>query len=236
MNGFSERKRNGFTLIELLVVIVIIAALAALSFTVLPRMMRKAKATEAMSNLRQFAPLLTTYATDHSMMLPAAEDNEVTVDGSTTPAKLQWTEVCLNQLFPDVAVAKFTEKAWWEQNKPFLRNPLFKGWAPATPGYALNEMMAVNADAARQVPLGTDPLKIAVPLAAISDPARTPWIAPGVNFHYRLDTVGDATAFKNGSSKDLLMDGKISVVFVDGHVETLTPAEYVARKLHEYPR
>lgn len=235
MNVTSNTKRNGFTLIELLVVIVIIAALAALSFTVLPRMMRKAKATEAMSNLRQFAPLLTSYATEHSMMLPAAEDNEVVADGSTTPLLLKWTEVCLNQLFPDVAVAKFAEKAWWEQTKPFLRNPLFKSWTPATPGYALNEMIAENVNNARPTP-STDPLKISVPLAAISDPARTPWIAPGVDFHYRLSAAGDATAFKSGSAKDLLSDGKFSVLFVDGHVETISPSEYVSRKLYEFPR
>ena len=236
MNVSDVRKPNGFTLVELLVVIVIIAALAALSFTVLPRMMRKAKATEAMSNLRQFAPLLTTYATDHSMTLPAAEDNQVVVDGSSTPVLLKWTEVCLNQLFPDVAVAKFIDKAWWEQTKPFLRNPLFKGWTPATPGYALNEMIARNVDAARENPLATDPLKIAVPLAAIPDPARTPWIAPGLDFHYSLSAVSDATAFRTGGGKDLLSDGKFSVLFVDGHVESLTPAEYVSRKLYEFPR
>ncbi len=234
MNISAERKHDGFTLIELLVVIVIIAALAALSFTVLPRMMRKAKASEAMSNLRQFAPLLTSYATDHSMILPAAKDNEVVVDGVSV--RLQWTEVCLNQLFPDVAVTKFTDKAWWEQTKPFLRNPLYKSWTPANPGYALNEMIAVNVDAARELPSGTDPLKIAVPLAAIPDPARTPWIAPGVDLHYRLSSAGDATAFKSGSLKDLLVEGKFAVLFVDGHIETIAPTEYVNRKLYEFPR
>lgn len=236
MKALGKTQRKGFTLVELLVVIVIIAALAGLSFTVLPRMMRKAKAAEALGNLRQFAPLLTTYATDHSMMLPAAEDNEVTVDGSTTPAKLQWTEVCLNLLYPDEALTKFTNKVWWEQTKPFLKNPLFKSWAPATPGYALNEMMATNYDATRQPSSGTDPLKITVPLAAITEPARTPWIAPGIDFHYSLSAASDATAFKSGKAKELLMDGQFSVLFVDGHIETLTPAEYVTRKLHEYPR
>lgn len=234
MNVSSKRKRSGFTLVELLVVIVIIAALAALSFTVLPRMLRKAKATEAMSNLRQFAPLLTTYATENSMMLPAVEDNDVTVDTVTT--KVPWTEVCLHLLFPEVAVTKFSEKPWWEQSKPFVRNPLFKTWTPATPGYALNEMMAKNVDDARETPLRTDPLKLTVPMAAISEPARTPLIAPSGDYHYQLSAAGDATAFKKGAGKDLLVDGQFSVLFVDGHVETLTPAEYVTRKLYEFPR
>ena len=234
MNVSGEKKRSGFTLVELLVVIVIIAALAALSFTVLPRMMRKAKASEALSNLRQIAPLLTTYATDHSMMLPAAENNEVIVDG--VASRLQWTGVCLNLLFPDVAVTEFDRKAWWDQNKPFLKNPLFKGWTPTNPGYALNEMIAENADAARETPSGTELLNFSVPLAAISEPARTPWIAPSEITRYRLDSAGDANTFRTGGRQNLLVDGKLSVLFVDGHVETLTPTEYVTRKLYEFPR
>ncbi len=66
-----KSSKVGFTLVELLVVIVIIAALAALSFTVGPKMLRKAKATEAMQNLRQLGPLLSAIAADNEMKLPA---------------------------------------------------------------------------------------------------------------------------------------------------------------------
>ena len=34
---------------------------------------------------------------------------------------------------------------------------------------------------------------------------------------------------------DLLVDGKMPIMFVDGHVEVMTPAEYVQRELYLMP-
>ena len=236
-----NRNRNsvGFTLVELLVVIVIIAALAALSFTVGPKILRKAKATEAMQNLRQLGPLMSAIASDNEMKLPAILGPVVQPDG-TSPI-LQWNEVCLTTLYPDTAPADFKTKQWWDGKKVFLRNPLLqetakpRGWAPLNPGYAFNEMIAENLAAAKgPIPAHADLVAISVPLAALGDPGRTPLIAPCDNYFYRYDAA-EVAGFKSGTLKDLTTDGKVSILFVDGHIEIMTPDDYVARKLFEVP-
>jgi prepilin-type N-terminal cleavage/methylation domain-containing protein/prepilin-type processing-associated H-X9-DG protein len=239
MKMTRKPEKGGFTLVELLVVIVIIAALAALSFTVGPKMLKKAKATEAMQNLRQLGPLLSTIATDHEMKLPAILGPVTQPDGSTQD--LQWNELCLATLYPDTKPADFKTTQWWDKKKVFLRNPMFletakpRGWTPLNPGYAFNEMIAENLAAAKgAVPSHPELMAISVPLAALGDPGRTPLIAPCDNYFYRYDA-GEISGFKSGTLKDLMTDGKIPVLFVDGHVEVMTPDDYLTRKLSEIP-
>ncbi|GAA5124390.1 hypothetical protein GCM10023212_24200 [Luteolibacter yonseiensis] len=228
-------KRNGFTLVELLVVIVIIAALAGLSFAVLPRIQRKAKATASLSNLRQFAPTLTAYAGEHSLTLPPIKGLGKDSDG--VEVELLWTEVCLQQINPDTAVAKFRDKRWWETTKPFAQNPLYKAWKPDAPGYAMNAMLAENVEAAKENGGATgDLLAVPVSLSVLSDPARTPLVAPGTLISYRYDTQAEINQFQQGSAKELLVEDKLPILFVDGHVESLTPKEYISRELYLMPR
>lgn len=244
MKSTRPRKHHGFTLVELLVVIVIVGALAALALTIAPKMMAKAKATEAMQSIRQIGPALTTYASDNSMKLPAVAADVLGADGVST--KKQWNEVCLAMLYPDTDPLQFKTKPWWEKNKSFLRNPMFKenarprGWAPLNPGFAFNEMLAVNILKAQQADgsgtgTDTDPLAYSVSLASLFEPERTPLIASYDDYHFRYDDV-QLAATKSGTVKDLMMDGKIPVLFVDGHIETIVPLEYSQRKLSEMPR
>lgn len=235
MNLSCKTKRRGFTLVELLVVIVIIAALAGLSFTVLPRMMRKAKVTDSMSKLRQFSPLLIGYATDHSMVLPAIEGNELEING-TKATELKWTEVILSQLYQDVDAAQFKSKSWWEKNKPFMQNPLFTTWTPEKPGFGFNEMIPTNIEAHKDSSdRNAEPLKATIPMAVIPEPNRTPIITPYDDYHYSLKTQGDAKKYSSGVLKDLTTDGRLMVLFVDGHVDTITPSEYVTKEYYDLP-
>jgi prepilin-type N-terminal cleavage/methylation domain-containing protein/prepilin-type processing-associated H-X9-DG protein len=198
-------KKDGFTLVELLVVIVIIAALAALSFAVGPRMMLKARANAATQNLRQLGPLISTYASDHEMKLPPAKASATQPDG--TIAEVQWNEICLALLYPDTP-----------------------------PGYAINEMIPENLALAStgMVPAHNELLGVSVPLAAIADPGRTPLIAPCDNFFFRYDEA-QLSEFRSGTFKELLSDGKVPVLFVDGHIEAISPSEYLERKLFLVP-
>jgi len=240
MINTSRRGRSGFTLVELLVVVVIIAALAALAFTMGPRMMTRAKASESMQNIRQIGPLLSTYAADHGMKLPAAKAQVTQLDGTTTD--LQWNEVCLALLFPETPPADFKTKDWWKNNKALLRNPLLKetaaagGWAPLNPGYAMNEMIAENLALAigAVTPSHNDLLAISVPFAALADPVRTALIAPFNHFTYRYDAA-EVSGFKTEPLHGLLVEERVPVLFVDGHIETMSPNEYVARKLYLVP-
>ena len=236
--------KKGFTLVELLVVIVIIASLASVVFTMTTKAMRAAKATRAIENMRQIAPLLANYASDHSMKLPPAENkNHSLPDGSTV--EIRWSEVCLEQLYPGTDFERFQEKVWWEQNKPILRNPLFKesatprGWEPRNPGYAFNLMISENLAILRDgASLAQDELlATSVSLASIAEPERTPMIAPCDNFFYRYDE-NQLEEFEDEETSlfGLLSDGKIPILFVDGHLESLTPKEYLTRELFMLPR
>lgn len=238
MKSHSTPGRRGFTLVELLVVIVIVASLAALALTLGPRMMAKAKATEALQNIRQIGPALTTYATDHAMKLPAIYGPSQDSDG--TVADRQWNEALLISQYPSVKADQFRTKAWWNSNKSFLRNPMFKeggnrSWTPLNPGFGLNRMLAENIRLNQGTTSDiTDPLNYEVPLAALPEPDRTPLVASYDNWNFRFDGV-ELGQLKMKKENNLMVDEKIPVLFVDGHVEQVPPNEYASRKLAEMP-
>lgn len=236
MNVTGKPKSAGFTLVELLVVIAIVATLAAVSLAVIPKMLKKGKATESLQNLRQIGALLNTYATDHQSQLPPINGEVTLVDG--TKKTLQWNVTCLTQLYPDMEVAKFEDATWWKAQKTILKNPLFKGSVPLKPGYAMNLMLPGNiaevADEPR--PSEADALQATVALASIREPERTPLCMPFNDYIYSLDKAEAAEAYKTAPLNEMTVDDKVPVLFFDGHVDSLTPAEYVSRKLYEFPR
>lgn len=229
-----RRKVSGFTLVELLVVIVIIAALAAVAVSMSQRMMSKARANMAMQNMHQIAPLMTTYAVDHSMKLPPPSGKVRAADGSEQD--MLWFEACLVELYPTVDPPQFKTKNWWESNKCFLRNPMFKtGWQPLKPGYAMNASLATNIATSTGATPPTDPLGESVALSSIPDAGRAPIIAPYIDPTYSYES-GEVAKFTKSPAKELLTtDGKAPILFVDGHVEIMTPKQYLTAKLNLYP-
>ena len=156
-------------------------------------------------------------------------------DGTT--ADLQWNEVCLAMLLPDAKPADLKSKVWWDKNKTAFKNPLFKASTPLNPGYGLNQMIPENVAIATggSAPSQDELLTIRVPLAALSEPSRTPLIAPFNNYFYRFDEA-ELKGFDKAPLKDLMTDGKIPILFLDGHIESMTPSDYTDRKLSEVPK
>ena len=200
-------------------------------------MMKRGKATKSVQNIRQIGSLFSVYAAEYNSNLPPIK-KAAPKDGSGP--KADWYESLLAMAYPDVAITTFSSKKWWESANPIMRNPLLPAnrLQPWYNGYAMNSMLSENTAAARSGGAwgdGDGPEGQGVPLARIPEPSRAPLASTNRNWFYRAS---DLTALTTPSSLDkaLLVDGKVPVLFVDGHVESMTPAEYVSRKLNEMPK
>ena len=67
-----------------------------------------------------------------------------------------------------------------------------------------------------------------------SDPNRTPIVAPADNYFYRYDEA-QISELETGTVSRWLVDGNLPILFLDGHVEPVKPAQYIERRLHEMP-
>lgn len=220
------RSTSGFTLVELLVVIAIIGTLAALAFTMGPKMLRRGAAAKSVQNVRQIGALIMTYGTDHSGRLPPMR-GEV-VDASGQKVETHWHQAMLLAAYPDVPLDKMDEK-WYESVKPFMRNPLCTAtskpyaFAKWNPGYAMNRQIASNLKLNVSDDWSTGqsgPQTTEIPLSAIPDPSLAPIVVPWGNWHYV------ASDLQTNDFKGFLVEGKFPVLFLDGHVESMTPNDY----------
>lgn len=220
------QKTAGFTLVELLVVITIIAVLAAVAFTLGPKMKKRGEFAKSVQNLRQIGSMMGVYSSDNSLKIPALK---VAADPLGPVEEVLWHEALLFLAYPDVDKTKIKwDTSWWDANKPFLRNPLMtatskpKAFKPWFNGYSYNYRITAN--------LGGFSESFSPPLTSITDPARTPFVVPFWNTRYTPADVAGA------DMKSFLVDNKMSVLFVDGHIEAMTTREYLSRKLDEMPK
>lgn len=232
---------KGFTLIELLVVIAIIMVLGAAMFAIGTQMIRKSKATLMASNMKQMSSFFTAYATDNQQKLLPCRGEIIQGDGSIDGEAL-WHEIICSMLFETTDPIDFRDDDWWESRELFLRNPLFqKGetpreWSALNPGYGYNLMLAENYELAQNGSAPADALLelTLVPMAFIDDPSRTPIIAPADNYYYRYDP-DQIDEWNSATLRLFLTDGNFPVLFMDGHIENVKPAQYVDRRFHEMP-
>lgn len=224
----------------MLVVIVITAALAALAITMTSKMRRNADSAKSVANMRQIGSAVGLYAADNSMCLPAAKPNVIDANGNSVPGNIHWHQALLMIVHPEVTDVKEMDLNWYKTNNSFMHNPLFTEdygdgkfgpnyqWKAWNPGYAFNLQIAANLGLASKNALSQT---ISVPLNLIPEPSRTPIVAPRGSWHF----IYDAAQLKDEAMKGLLVNGKVPILFVDGHVETMPLEEYAARDLINMP-
>jgi len=223
---------SGFTLVELLVVIVIVVTLAGLTSAFLPRALKKGAQTKAIAQMRQMSSAFELYAKDHSNRIPpvvtSAEESE---EKRETP----WFYY-LEQMNSSKELDVYFKDKWWRENTTSIYiNPMHpkKGLGAKSTGYAMNAALAYNVAVSRGEKLDpADAKYVGVNLNAVPDGTKTPIIIT----HWASSYTGDTKEMSDKRFEPYVVNDRLPVLFLDSHVETMTPKEYAARGLNLVPK
>ena len=206
---FHSGTRSGFTLIELLTVVAIIGVLAGLVFAIVPNVLRNARQTQCVSNLRQIGLVMNLYASENKGVYPAASNGTLQPNGSTTYQS--WWIVIGTYLDRHYSVGNEV------QNQVFRCPAAQTTFDPVTPRrtYALNVEGAVDETVPNRV-------------SSNSKPARTLFVIDGAKqgagpdsyARFRCTGIANITL-----AADARHGGRFEALFLDGHVAPLDPAD-----------
>lgn len=226
MNTSPVRKKRhqvtpkGFTLVEVLVVITIIVVLAALSMIGVGKVRSAARGATCTSNLRQIGAAMIAYTTDNSGELPPLEDRT----GKGDNLKGIWPQIIADGGYlPRVtnSKGKLTCGAGvWACPECTVVQTNYQGY-----GGAEGTVMKVKKESA--------PLSRSLRLAEIPKPERTWLVGDAVTTPKDLKSgwyaIWGNPASWGGKSPGARHGGKVNVCMVDGHVESLTIKDILAR-------
>lgn len=193
-------RRRGFTLIELLVVIAIIAILAAILFPVFAKAREKARQSSCLSNVKQIATAILSYAQDYDERMPLEAGY---IPTATFLAGPEWPNY------------------WWQQVEPYMKNLQIL----ACPSSSVKSVNSGNtSDTRYTINYGYNLLASGQSLGTCKLPSETGINVDGVNNYWRLyDSTATGTAYVWATK--IHNDG-FNANFADGHAKWINGAPF----------
>ena len=223
-------KPQGFTLVELLVCIVIIAALAALAIQMVRRGLMAAKTSASVSNLHQVFTGIGSWASENNMRFPI--NYKSNAFGGSQSRRTRSPRYGMNaagrSIYSDLYEKTSAAGLPWMWGTKYsngyedsvFRSPnAEKGYSKTIASYGYNyNFQRKDDDASKSTVISVDPSNFNL--------SRTALVADNSGKTHTLSPDGDngngSINPRNGASGPFKRDGKAVVVFLDGHVETIS--------------
>jgi|GEM_PF-840612 len=222
MQTTTRRRLPGFTLTELLVVIAIIAVLAAIAFPVTLSVREKAKAAACALNLRQIGIGLIGYISENNGRFPNGSlDVSWLKDADNNSLGLCWYDAAAQNMGRGTYSNKSNDPAADPLPDIFScpsghRKAYHPAW-PYTGDYAANMFLGNPSNP-------NNPLT----LSAVKRPESTPYVQDTVKQNqFGQGIYGTGFSRTANAAFATRHNGRGNILWVDGHVSSLTYGEYM---------
>jgi prepilin-type N-terminal cleavage/methylation domain-containing protein/prepilin-type processing-associated H-X9-DG protein len=199
--------RAGFTLIELLTVIAIIGILAAILIPVVGSVRESARTAQATSNVRQIGSAKYIYVTENNGFMPSDMFGSST--GNPNWMLALWRIVDSQREFPDFGAAQhgnvLRDSIFYT---PHLEDTAIDGRLPRSFGWSID----LRVNSVGSFTCSTDRAR----LDTIQNPSQTICLS---------DSISSSAIRPQTNQINYRNKGRALFLFVDGHVELLSPAE-----------